>query len=120
MAHNIRSTYVMRNGRMENLLQPMILFLLYSVLLILKPGAPYSWYVSMANIVNADKITKGEQSPDSLGVEAVNEQTLKITLTKPVPHFIKMLAHGKYFCFTGREYASKSTKKLGQNPRILS
>lgn len=62
-----------------------------------KTGAPYSWYVSMANIVNADKITKGEQSPDSLGVEAVNEQTLKITLTKPVPHFIKMLAHESTF-----------------------
>ncbi|GLT14645.1 peptide ABC transporter substrate-binding protein [Vibrio algivorus] len=62
-----------------------------------KTGAPYSWYVSMANIVNADKITKGDATVDSLGVKAVDAKTLQVNLTKPVPHFIKMLAHESTF-----------------------
>ncbi|OEF24124.1 peptide ABC transporter substrate-binding protein [Vibrio rumoiensis] len=62
-----------------------------------KTGAPYSWYVSMASIVNADAITKGEKSADTLGVKALDDQTLQITLTKPVPYFTKMLAHETTF-----------------------
>ncbi|MGV3003427.1 peptide ABC transporter substrate-binding protein [Vibrio sp. E150_018] len=62
-----------------------------------KTGAPYSWYVSMANIVNADKITKGDATSDSLGVKAIDAKTLQVNLTKPVPHFIKMLVHESTF-----------------------
>lgn len=62
-----------------------------------KTGAPYSWYVSMASILNADVITKGEKNVDTLGVKALNDSTLQITLTKPVPYFIPMLAHTSMF-----------------------
>ncbi|UJF16974.1 peptide ABC transporter substrate-binding protein [Vibrio sp. SS-MA-C1-2] len=60
-------------------------------------GAPYSWYVNMANIVNASEITKGDISPDKLGVKALDDQTLEINLTKATPYFIKMLAHSSMF-----------------------
>ncbi|MGO2474409.1 peptide ABC transporter substrate-binding protein [Vibrio litoralis] len=62
-----------------------------------KTGAPYSWYVSMANIVNADAITKGDKPAVSLGVKALDDKTLQISLTKPVPYFTKMLAHESTF-----------------------
>ncbi len=56
-------------------------------------AAPYAWYYTMANIMNADEINKGELSTDQLGVKALDDKTLQITLTKPVPYFAKMLVH---------------------------
>ncbi|MGF1870024.1 peptide ABC transporter substrate-binding protein [Photobacterium indicum] len=67
----------------------------YSFQRVIDPAtaAPYAWYYTMANIVNADEINKGELSTDQLGVKALDDKTLQITLTKPVPYFAKMLVH---------------------------
>lgn len=51
----------------------------------------------MANIVNAAEIIKGDQPLDSLGVKALDDHTLQITLNQPVPYFTKMLAHESTF-----------------------
>ncbi len=54
-------------------------------------GAPY------ANILytlkNAEKINKGLSPVESLGVRALGEGALEITLEQPVPYFIEQLAH---------------------------
>lgn len=54
-------------------------------------GAPY------ANILytlkNAEKINKGELALDTLGVRALDEHRLEITLEQPAPYFIAQLAH---------------------------
>ncbi|RCS21301.1 peptide ABC transporter substrate-binding protein, partial [Phyllobacterium salinisoli] len=44
-------------------------------------------------IKNAEKVNKGELPVDQLGVEAVDDQTLEITLEQPTPYFIQILAH---------------------------
>ncbi|MGO2508198.1 MAG: peptide ABC transporter substrate-binding protein [Vibrio hibernica] len=62
-----------------------------------KTGAPYSWYLNMASIVNANEITKGDKPVDSLGVKALDEKTFQVTLSKTVPYFIKMLSHESTF-----------------------
>jgi len=54
-------------------------------------GAPY------ANILytlkNAEKVNKGLLPPESLGVTAIADNVLEITLEEPVPYLIAQLAH---------------------------
>ncbi|WP_422139415.1 peptide ABC transporter substrate-binding protein [Endozoicomonas sp. ALC020] len=70
----------------------------------------YSWYMEIPTIVNASEIIKGEQPVESLGVKALDDKTFQVTLEKPVPYFIKMLAH--YTMFPAPE---KVIKKYGNN-----
>lgn len=44
-------------------------------------------------IKNAEKINKGETSVDQLGVKAVDDKTLEITLERSTPFFLELLAH---------------------------
>lgn len=44
-------------------------------------------------IKNGEKINKGELPPDQLGVRAVDDATLEITLENPTPYFIQLLTH---------------------------
>ncbi len=54
-------------------------------------AAPYASYLADAKVVNADKIIAGTASVDSLGVVAIDDKTLQITLTEPVPYFVDLL-----------------------------
>ncbi|PSU29328.1 peptide ABC transporter substrate-binding protein [Photobacterium lutimaris] len=62
-----------------------------------KTGAPYAWYYSTAHILNADKINEGKLPLDELGVKALDDKTLQVTLDKPVPYFVKMMVHESTF-----------------------
>lgn len=44
-------------------------------------------------IKNAEKINKGEMPIDQLGIKAVDEKTLEVTLERPTPFFLELLAH---------------------------
>ncbi|WP_299013665.1 ABC transporter substrate-binding protein [uncultured Photobacterium sp.] len=58
-----------------------------------KTGSPYASYLEMTTMQNAGDIITGKKSPDTLGVEAVDKHTLKVTLEKPVPYFVSMTVH---------------------------
>jgi len=58
-----------------------------------KTGSPYASYLEMTTMANASDIILGKKSPDTLGVEAVDKHTLKVTLEKPVPYFASMTVH---------------------------
>ena len=45
------------------------------------------------HIVNAADIAQGKKAPDTLGVKAINDTTLEVTLTQPNAAFLAMLAH---------------------------
>lgn len=45
-------------------------------------------------VKNAQKISKGEMKPDDLGVAALDDLTLQVTLEGPTPYFIENVAHG--------------------------
>lgn len=59
-------------------------------------ASEYAWYVELASIENAAEIIAGEAAPDTLGVEAVDERTLKVTLTKPTPYFPEMATYATF------------------------
>lgn len=58
-----------------------------------KTGSPYASYLEMTTIKNATDIINGNKAPATLGVEALDKHTLKVTLDKPLSYFIAMLAH---------------------------
>lgn len=45
------------------------------------------------HIVNAKEIAEGKKAPETLGVKAVDDATLEVTLTQPNAAFLAMLAH---------------------------
>lgn len=48
-------------------------------------------------IVNAREIITGSAEPDTLGIKALDERQLQISLTAPTPYFIGTLAHPSSF-----------------------
>ncbi len=58
-----------------------------------KTASPYESYLQYGHIENIDDIISGKKSPDTLGVKALDDHTLQVTLTEPVPYFVKMLSH---------------------------
>ena len=56
-------------------------------------ASPNAWYLKLASIKNAADIIEGKKPVDSLGVKAIDPQTLEFTLDKPVPYFIAMTGH---------------------------
>ena len=53
----------------------------------------YAWYMEIPTITNASAIIKGHKPVSTLGAKALDDKTFQVTLEKPVPYFIKMLAH---------------------------
>ncbi|KJG38953.1 peptide ABC transporter substrate-binding protein [Photobacterium angustum] len=58
-----------------------------------KTASPYASYIQMTTMANAEDIIAGKKPADTLGVEAVDAHTLKVTLDKPVSYFASMLVH---------------------------
>ncbi|GEA50070.1 peptide ABC transporter substrate-binding protein [Vibrio inusitatus NBRC 102082] len=56
-------------------------------------ASPNAWYLKLTEMVNAEEIIEGKKSPDTLGVQAIDDHTLKIRLSKPVPYFLAMTGH---------------------------
>ena len=53
-------------------------------------ASPYSWFLELANVVNASAIIAGEMTPDQLGVTAPDDHTLVVQLAQPTPYFAQM------------------------------
>ena len=58
-----------------------------------KTASPYASYPGNMHIENAAEIAQGKKTPDTLGVKALDDNTLQITLTQPTAAFLPMLAH---------------------------
>lgn len=58
-----------------------------------KTAAPRASYIADAKIVNAADILEGNKSPSELGIKAVDDYTIEITLSEPVPYLADALIH---------------------------
>ncbi|MDN8540124.1 ABC transporter substrate-binding protein [Erwinia sp. BC051422] len=58
-----------------------------------KTASTFAWFADLAGIANAAAITKGEMTPDKLGVSTLDDHRLKVTLDKPVPYFVSLTAN---------------------------
>jgi oligopeptide transport system substrate-binding protein len=57
----------------------------------------YSWYLELATIANASEIIAGTAAPDTLGVKAVDDYTLEVSLTEATPFFAEMTTFATLF-----------------------
>lgn len=55
-------------------------------------ASEYAWYMELMNLENATAIVNGDMPPDELGVRAVDDRTLEVTLSTTTPYFIKTLS----------------------------
>lgn len=60
-------------------------------------ASPYSWYLSLATIANADDIIDGKKSPQELGVKALDDYTFEVQLVQSLPYFPSMTTYATMF-----------------------
>lgn len=92
-----------------------------------KTGSEYGPYMMNGVIKNAEKIATGKAKPDALGVKAVDEKTLEVTLEKPIPYFLSLMAFGtflpqkeEFVKAKGKQYAKNSDNLLYNGPFVLT
>lgn len=56
-------------------------------------ASPYSSYLQYGHLANIDDIIAGKKPTSELGVKALDDHTLEVTLDEPVPYFYKLLVH---------------------------
>ena len=56
-------------------------------------ASPYESYLQYGHIANIDDIIAGKKPATELGVKAIDDHTLEVTLSEPVPYFYKLLVH---------------------------
>ncbi|OTA18333.1 periplasmic murein peptide-binding protein precursor [Xenorhabdus vietnamensis] len=55
--------------------------------------SPYGSYLIQARIVNSSDVLSGKKKPEELGVKALDDATIEITLERPKAGFLHMMAH---------------------------
>lgn len=75
-----------------------------------KNTSSFAWFAELAGIQNAGKIIKGEMPADKLGVTALDNYRLQVTLDKPVPYFVSLTAN-----FSLYPTPQKVIEKLGND-----
>ncbi len=60
---------------------------------IMNPDTGAKYAKILFAIKNAEAANKGKAKPDEIGVKAVDDKTLEITLERPTPYFLELLAH---------------------------
>ncbi|WP_419725062.1 peptide ABC transporter substrate-binding protein [Terrisporobacter petrolearius] len=55
-----------------------------------KTGADYNYMIDM--VKNANEIMDGKKKPKELGIKALDEKTVEVTLTNPTPYFLEVCA----------------------------
>lgn len=92
-----------------------------------KPETASEYGYLYAPVKNAEKITAGEMAPGELGIKAVGDHELEITLEKATPYFDYLLAFPSFFPQKqtvveehGKDYASNSDNAIYNGPFTLA
>lgn len=56
-------------------------------------ASPYSWFIELMALENASEVIAGDAEPSALGITAIDDTTLEVRLTQPLPYFAQMLTH---------------------------
>lgn len=95
-----------------------------------KTASPYNYIVASANIKNAAKIMDKNSDicgkVDQLGVKALDDKTLQVTLDKPTPYFLSLMSFATFFPLKkdfvekqGDHYAKEPENLLYNGPYVL-
>lgn len=94
---------------------------------VVNPETAASYSYLFEGIENAKAIISGEAEPETLGVEAVSDYELKVTMETPVPYFISLMAFPTFFpqnqAFVeeqGAEYGTSAETMVFNGPFTFS
>jgi len=76
---------------------------------VVNPDTASEYAYIMYDLKNAEAINMGKKKVDELGVKAINDHTLKVELTKPIPYINEMFAFGSFM-----PQNEKVVKKAGE------
>lgn len=83
-------------------------------------ASEYSYMLSdIGQIKNAAEIIKGEKPVTDLGVQAVDDKTLKVELNVPVSYFDSLLYFPTYYPVNRKFYNSLATGTFGTSPSTV-
>jgi oligopeptide transport system substrate-binding protein len=82
-----------------------------------KTAATYAEFISM--IKNAKDINNGKAKIESLGIKALNNNTVEITLEKPTPYFLKVVAF-QNLAIVNKENVEKFGDQFTQPNNLIS
>lgn len=92
-----------------------------------KTASPYGPYMMTDKIKNATEISEGKAPVSSLGVKAIDDYTLEITLERPLPYIDSLLTftafypqNQKYVESQGADYAKDAAHLLYSGPFTLT
>ena len=60
-------------------------------------ASPYQWFIEIMGIANGSEVMAGEMPLEDLGVKAIDDNTLEVTLTQPLPYFPLTTTHASTF-----------------------
>lgn len=90
-------------------------------------ASEYGPYMMSGVLKNATEISEGSVDFNELGVKALDEKTLEVTLEKPVPYFLSLMAFGTYLPLNekfvteqGDAYATNSDALISNGPFTLT
>ena len=83
-----------------------------------KTASEYSFIADTAGLKNAAKISAGELPTTDLGVKALDDKTLEVTLERQVPFFKKVIAFGSFLPQNEKFVTEKGTD-YAQNPESI-
>jgi len=89
----------------------------YAYLRLLSPETGSTQIESFSAVLNAMEYARGEITDTSqVGIKAVDDKTLVITLTKPEPFFLEEMAQGINFYPIRKDYVEKYGQNYGSSP----
>ena len=60
-------------------------------------ASPYQWYVEVMGLKNSGPVMAGDADPTELGVKALDDHTLEVTLENSLPYFALTTTHASTF-----------------------
>lgn len=94
---------------------------------VINPETASEYAYLIENVKNAGAIMKGEKKPDELGIEAVNDHEIKITLDNAIPYMDSLLAFPTFFPLNqkaveefGNDFSNTSEKAIYNGPFVLA
>ncbi|MGV3466754.1 MAG: peptide ABC transporter substrate-binding protein [Heyndrickxia sp.] len=92
-----------------------------------KNASPYGAYMMGGVIKNASDIAANKKKPEELGVKAIDDKTLEVTLEHPINYFESLMTfplfypmNQKYVESKGKEYATNSDNMIYNGPFTLT
>ncbi len=60
-------------------------------------ASPYQWFIEIMGVKNGGAVMAGDMGLDELGVKAIDDHTLEVTLEQPLPYFPLTTTHASTF-----------------------